>query len=74
MLGHYTPRNDSRREYANIPPPTNLDTNRNRNFGGRPGKFTKILKRTLCHAIFADFYMNIFYYIFTSRSFFIRTT
>lgn len=36
MLGHYTPRNDSRREYANIPPPTNLDTNRNRNYGGRP--------------------------------------
>ncbi|CAG9766386.1 unnamed protein product [Ceutorhynchus assimilis] len=37
MLGHYTPRNDHR-EYANIPPPSHLDGNRNRNnYGGGGG-------------------------------------
>lgn len=35
MVQHYTPRND--RQYANIPPPANLDSNRRGNYGGRGG-------------------------------------
>ncbi|XP_048523410.1 5'-3' exoribonuclease 2 homolog [Dendroctonus ponderosae] len=36
-LGHYVPKHDNNREYANIPPPSGLDNSRHNNYGGRAG-------------------------------------
>ena len=72
MLGHYTPR-DGKTDYANIPPPSNLD--RGRNYGRGGGKLpyisnfnlikhnwiiiTKLLKNMICFHLKNNWIRNV---------------
>ena len=56
MLGHYTPR-DGKTDYANIPPPSNLD--RGRNYGRGGGKLPYISNFNLTFLKYQSLLTNI---------------